>query len=278
MTTTTRTSTLLTPYLCVSDARRAMDWYRAVFAAQVRGEPYVMDDGRIGHAQLDLGGAALMLADEFPEVDVEAPPSSGPRSVTLNLQLGDVDAVLRRARENGAPKVWDAEDKPYGRSGRFDDPFGHRWQVLTPPAEVPAQAEAASPAGTGAVEQGAGEQGAAEQGAAEQGAVRHGDVEYLTISTADTAAARRFYGELLGWRFEPGSVPDGWQIHGVRPMAGMHGGGSGEIALCFHVDDIDAAVERVRRLGGTAEEPQQRPYGRLATCTDDQGRTFHLNG
>ena len=123
MTTTTRTSTLLTPYLCVSDARRAMDWYRAVFAAQVRGEPYVMDDGRIGHAQLDLGGAALMLADEFPEVDVEAPPSSGPRSVTLNLQLGDVDAVLRRARENGAPKVWDAEDKPYGRSGRFDDPM-----------------------------------------------------------------------------------------------------------------------------------------------------------
>lgn len=255
MATATKTSTTLTPYICVSDARRGIDWYRTVFTARLRADPYVMDDGRIGHAELDLGGAVLMLADEFPEVDVVAPPNAGPRSTSLNLQLADVDGVLRRARDNGAPKVWDAEDKPYGRTGRFDDPFGHRWQLIAPAAEVPAQAE--SPAAGGA---------------------QHGDIEYVTISTPDTAAARRFYGEVLGWRFEPGSVEDGWQIDGVRPKAGMHGSDAAGISLCFHVGDIDAAVERVRRLGGSAEEPVEKPYGRLATCADDQGRTFYLNG
>ena len=63
----------LTPYICVPDSRAAIEWYRQVFQATVRGEPWVMDDGRVGHVEMDIGGSLLMMADPFPEVDV-APP------------------------------------------------------------------------------------------------------------------------------------------------------------------------------------------------------------
>jgi PhnB protein len=69
----------LTPYLCVADSRAAIEWYREVFQATVRGKPYVMDDGRIGHAELEIGSSLLMMADPFPEVDVE--PSMIPSGI-----------------------------------------------------------------------------------------------------------------------------------------------------------------------------------------------------
>lgn len=248
MTTVERTSTALTPYLAVNGARQAIEWYGTVFGARLRSDPYVMDDGRIGHAELDVDGCPLMLADEFPEIDMASPATRGGASVNLNLQVADVDAVLQRARDAGAPKIWDAEDRFYGRSGRLDDPFGHRWQITTPAAgfaEAPRRP-------------------------------RQGDIDYITIATPDSGAAKEFYGGLLGWRFSAGNVPDGWQVEGVHPMAGMHGGQDDDVQLCFRVDDIDASLARVRELGGQAEPSQQRPFGRLASCSDDQGRRFYL--
>jgi hypothetical protein len=56
----------LTPYLCVADSRAAMDWYAEVFQATVKGKPYIMDDGRIGHVELTIGDSLLMMADAFP--------------------------------------------------------------------------------------------------------------------------------------------------------------------------------------------------------------------
>ncbi|GAB2657280.1 hypothetical protein GCM10027271_14820 [Saccharopolyspora gloriosae] len=102
---------------------------------------------------------------------------------------------------------------------------------------------------------------------------RHGDIDYLTIATPDSARAKAFYGA-VGWGF----AADGWQIEGVRPMAGLHGGQPHDVHLCFRVDDLDAALDRVREHGGEAGEPQDMPYGRLATCADDQGHRFYLLG
>jgi predicted enzyme related to lactoylglutathione lyase len=43
------------------------------------------------------------------------------------------------------------------------------------------------------------------------------------------------------------------------------------------VEDVDAAVARVREAGGTViDEPSQQSYGRSALCTDDQGTRFYL--
>lgn len=70
---------------------------------------------------------------------------------------------------------------------------------------------------------------------------------------------------------------DGWQVSGTTPMAGLSGGhGHAAVVLCYQVDDIHAAVRRVRENGGRAGEPAQRPYGLLADCTDNQGTRFYL--
>jgi uncharacterized glyoxalase superfamily protein PhnB len=69
----------LTPYLCVADSRAAITWYDEVFQATLKDQPYVMDDGRVGHVELMIGDARLMMADPFPEVDVEPRPGAWQR-------------------------------------------------------------------------------------------------------------------------------------------------------------------------------------------------------
>ena len=72
------------PYLAVADARAALAWYADALGAVVVGEPIVMDDGRIGHAELNLGGGVLYLADEYPELGLKAPL---PEAVSVSLML-----------------------------------------------------------------------------------------------------------------------------------------------------------------------------------------------
>ncbi|MGH3251173.1 MAG: VOC family protein, partial [Trebonia sp.] len=107
----------LTPYIVVSDARRAIDWYADVFGAQRRGDLYVNSDGTIGHAELGLGDGVLMLSeasDLWPNVPVRAPDSPATFSHTLHLQVADVDGTTERARRNGAAVEREPADQPYG--------------------------------------------------------------------------------------------------------------------------------------------------------------------
>ena len=95
----------LTPYIIVSDARRAIDWYVEVFGAQRRGEPHVNADGTIGHAEVGIGDAVLMFSEAsglWPDVPVRAPDSPATFSHTLHLEVGDVDGTTERARRGGA--------------------------------------------------------------------------------------------------------------------------------------------------------------------------------
>ncbi|TLW94647.1 VOC family protein [Saccharomonospora piscinae] len=121
----------LTPYLAVTDARRALDFYVAVFGAQRRGEPVVMPDGRIGHAELGLGDSVLMLAEEFPEIDHLAATTGGP---AVRAEVADVDTAVARAVELGAQQWGPIEDTGHGRTGRLRDPFGQRWLLTQSPA------------------------------------------------------------------------------------------------------------------------------------------------
>src|SRR5207245_10872879 len=91
---------------------------------------------------------------------------------------------------------------------------------------------------------------------------RHGDISYITHEVSDSAAARAFYGAVLGWRFQPGHVEDGWQITDVVPMSGMSGGqAQTTVVPMYRVDDIAAGVEQVRAAGGTSTAPAPQPYG-----------------
>jgi uncharacterized glyoxalase superfamily protein PhnB len=361
----TFTESSIVPYLAVAGAARAIEWYMDAFGARRRGEPIVMPDGRIGHAELEVAGGVIMLADEYPEIGHVAPTAAG-SCVSLHVTVPDVDAAIDRAVTAGATLVRPPSDASYGRAGTIRDPFGHRWLVHGPVREpvapgdgfrhgdivyvslwVPnvdrarvffgsvlgwrydrlgrqvqglslhhglsafarstlflcigvddlaAAAHRVRQAGGAAEEPheepygwisgchddqgmpfalcGLGAGGRPRMPA--NGAV-HGDVSYVTVETIDSARFRAFFGAVAGWRFTPGRMQDGWGVEHIVPMTGMHGGQGGPTVVpMYRVDDIGAAVERVRAAGGTSTDPEQQPYGMTAECADDQGTHFYL--
>ena len=121
----------LSPYLCVDGAARAIGFYTDVLGATERMR---MDgpDGRIGHAELSIGESMIMLADEYPDMGFLSPGRIGGTAVTLHLYVEDVDAVFEKALAAGAKALRPVENQFYGdRSGQFEDPFGHRWNVAS---------------------------------------------------------------------------------------------------------------------------------------------------
>jgi PhnB protein len=142
----------LTPYLIVDGADQAIDFYCSVLGASERMR-MPGPDGRIGHAELELGNSLIMLADENPQMDVRGPAAIGGTPVSLHVYVEDSDATFERALKAGAKSLRAVEERFYGdRSGQFEDPFGHRWDVSThvedvPPEEMSKRAEAAMASG-----------------------------------------------------------------------------------------------------------------------------------
>jgi uncharacterized glyoxalase superfamily protein PhnB/catechol 2,3-dioxygenase-like lactoylglutathione lyase family enzyme len=238
----------LSPYIVVSDARRAMDWYVEVFDGQRHGEVYVNADGTIGHAEVELGDAVLMFAehsDLWPDVPVRAPDHPATFSHTLHLQVDDVDATTERARRMGAAVERPPTDQPYGRGSVIVDPFGHRWMLLRPPA--------------GATR------------------LRQGDTAYVAMTVPDVQRAKEFYETVLQVPFVP-AHPGTWRTDATTPPVGIlpSADAAPQVQLSYRVDDIAAAVERVRAAGGHADEPERRPFGLSAECVDSEGATFRL--
>lgn len=121
----------VTPYLCVSDAASAIEFYKKAFGAT---ELMRMADpaGRIGHAELMVGDSRIMLADEFPEINFRSPQTLGGSPVLIHLYVEDVDALAAQAVAAGAKLTREVKDQFYGdRSGAIEDPFGHAWQIST---------------------------------------------------------------------------------------------------------------------------------------------------
>jgi PhnB protein len=121
----------LTPYLIVDGAARALAWYAEAFGARelmrLSGP-----DGRIGHAEIEIGDSRIMLADEAPAHDARAPAAFGGSPVSLHLYVPGVDSTMARALAVGATVKSQPEDKFYGdRMGSLLDPFGHTWHIST---------------------------------------------------------------------------------------------------------------------------------------------------
>ena len=106
--------------------------------------------------------------------------------------------------------------------------------------------------------------------------VRPGEVVYTSIWTPNAARAAAFYGAVLGWQVENGSRADSRQVANASAPLGLQGGQRPTTFLCFAVADVDIAVARVRAAGGSAGEPNDEPWGRVADCVDDQGLAFAL--
>lgn len=115
------------PYLHVRGGPAAIEFYRRVFGATEVAR-ITSDDGRVAHAELHLGAALIMLADEHPEFGIASPQSFGGSGTTLHMHVRDVDAMTERARQAGATILREPADQPHGeRQSRLRDPFGHEW-------------------------------------------------------------------------------------------------------------------------------------------------------
>lgn len=117
------------PYLRVKRASEAIAFYQNVFGAK---EKYRLTEpsGRVGHAELDFGGAILMLSDEYPELGFCGPETVGAVTSSIHLHVDDADALIKRAVAAGATAIREPADHFYGeRSGTVRDPFGHEWMI-----------------------------------------------------------------------------------------------------------------------------------------------------
>src|SRR5262245_19486275 len=114
-----------TPYLSVKQGERAIEFYKRAFSArEVMRVP--MPEGRLGHAEIRIGDAPIMLADEFPEMNCRSPQTLGGTPVNILVYVNDVDALVKRAEAAGAKVVQPPENQFYGdRMATLEDPFGH---------------------------------------------------------------------------------------------------------------------------------------------------------
>ena len=121
----------ITPYLHVDGAAAAIEFYGTVLGTTERMR-MPSPGGKIGHAELELGDSVLMLSDESPEMGALSPKTVGGSPVTISVYVEDVDDLMARAEQAGAKVLAPAENQFYGdRSGQFEDPFGHKWNVAT---------------------------------------------------------------------------------------------------------------------------------------------------
>lgn len=224
--------------LQLHDARQARQFYRGVL-----GWRFGVDD--------EPGHSAQVEGQSLPLGIWDGPPSPGIRKpgVLLVHRVADIDASVEAVRSLGG-----TADQPrresYGVVADCLDDQGNGFSLLEVPPDAP------RPPANGA---------------------RAGDIAYITISPGDDERASHFYASLFGWRTSPGNVPGGRQVDGPAPMIGVWGGtGRQSVTPMYLVDDITAAVGRVRDAGGTASDPEQQPYGITSLCTDEQGMAFSL--
>ncbi len=118
-------------HLIVDDAPKALEFYKNAFGAEILGV-HKTPDGKVMHAELNIGGARLMLADEFPMAGCsKAATTLGGSPVVLNLYVSeDVDGLFKQAEAAGATVVMPLQNQFWGdRYGQITDPFGHRWAL-----------------------------------------------------------------------------------------------------------------------------------------------------
>lgn len=127
----------VTPYICVKDAARALDFYTRALGAK---EAFRLTDpgsGKIGHAEFEIGNSRLMISDEYPDFGVLAPPTIGGSPVKIHVRVDDVDSFVKTAVSAGATMLRPPKDQFFGeRNSMIADPFGHSWFVSTQVEDV----------------------------------------------------------------------------------------------------------------------------------------------
>jgi PhnB protein len=144
----------VTPYLAIEGAAKAIEYYKNAFGAKERTR---MDtpDGKVGHAELEIGDSLVMLSDALPQFTTKSPTELGGTTASVFLYVEDVDAVVKQAVEAGGTVAMEVADQFWGdRLGSVTDPFGHSWLIAThvenvTPEEIAERTKAAMAAMSG---------------------------------------------------------------------------------------------------------------------------------
>lgn len=273
---------VITPYLAVDDGAAALDFYSRAFGAEVVMR-MVGDDGRVGHSEFRVGGARFYLSDEYPEIGVHSPRSLGGTTVTLHLDLDDVDEAFRRAVAAGATAQVEPADQPHGaRHGTLVDPYGHRW-MLSQQVEQLSDAELADRMGTSgfAVD--------VRPAQPSQGAI------WPAVNAEDAPAMIRFAVEVLGFDEQlvvPGAEAGivehsqlAWPEGGIVQVGSAHRPGNvfsdrpvGGQSLYVVTADPDAVYRRCVAAGveviGEPASPDYDPDGMVFSIRDREGNLW----
>jgi PhnB protein len=126
----------VTAYLAIDGAADAIEFYKKILGAEERMR-MPGPDGRVGHAEIGIGDSVIMMADTSAEMNFVDPKKLGNTTVNLVVYVEDVDKTFKAALKAGAKETQAVEDKFYGdRAGQFEDPWGHRWDVMTHKEDV----------------------------------------------------------------------------------------------------------------------------------------------
>lgn len=121
----------ITPYLTLDNAKAALEFYKKAFGATERMR-LDMPNNKIGHAEIEIGGSVIMLADECAEMKRPSAKSLGDSPVGIHLYVTNVDATYAQALAAGATATHAIDNKFYGdRAGTITDPFGYQWYIAT---------------------------------------------------------------------------------------------------------------------------------------------------
>ncbi len=273
-------------YLCFSDAPAAIEFYKKAFGAEERmrlAEP----SGKIGHAELKIADAVIMLSDEYPDYGALSPQTLGGSPVKMHLWVDDVDAFARQALAAGASMVRPIEDQFYGdRSGQIADPFGYTWIVSTRKEDVSPEemqkrmdAFAQQQPGEGATQDEAPKQSSATY--KREGF--HTVTPYLTVEKAPELI--EFMKQAFGATEIFRTTGSAGGLHAelrIRESMIMVGGGPGikemPTAIHLYVPDVDTVYERALQAGATSLfGPADQPYGeRSGALVDPSGNHWYV--
>ena len=127
----------LNAYINIKGCSDAIEFYKKAFGA-IEKLRLLMPDGKIAHAELEIEGSLLMMADENPDWGTKSPETLGGNSMTISLYVPDVDQSFQKAIDAGATVIMPVKDEFYGdRTGQILDPFGYKWMIATHIEDVP---------------------------------------------------------------------------------------------------------------------------------------------
>lgn len=112
----------VTPFLCVADAAKLIDFLKQAFGAELT---FRMDrpDGAVAHAEVKIGDSTVMIGEPAVGQELRA---------MLHLYVTDTDAAYRRAIAAGAESIREPADQFYGdRSAGVRDIWGNQWWLAT---------------------------------------------------------------------------------------------------------------------------------------------------